>query len=113
MLFSILYFLELIGDELKLISHHLIYDFPHSRFKVIAEMAESVKQQFDLYYEMFYKFDKEKVRKMSEIDKKRYFGVDELYRKTKENEVKEIFHHLRIITRYLNSLTELRIEMEF
>ena len=50
---------------------------------------------------------------MSELDKSRYFSVEEVYKKVKKDEEKEIFHHLRIITRYINALTELRIEMEF
>ena len=113
LLFSTLYFLELIGDEFKNISHHLIYDFQKDNYKNIKDVTESIKQQFDLFYEIFYKFNKEKVIQMSELDKGRYFNVEEVYKKVKKDEEKEIFHHLRIITRYINALTELRIEMEF
>lgn len=113
LLSSTLFFLELIGDEYKNISHHLLYDFKNSDFKNIIDIAESVKEQIELFYSMFYKFDKEKVIKISEIDKKRYFNVVEKYKKTKTPQEKEIFHHLRIITRYINTLTELRIQMEF
>ena len=60
---------------------------------------------------MYYKFDKEKVIKISELDKKRYFSLSS--KKIKKEEAREIFHHLRIIAIYLNALTELRIEMEF
>ncbi len=49
---------------------------------------------------------------MSDVDKEIYFKVPLLYKKAKEHE-KEIFHHLRTIHRYLNSLVELRIEMEY
>ena len=113
LLFSTIYFLELIGDEFKSISHHLIYDFPKESYKNIRDVTESIKEQFDLFYEIFYKFDKNKIIKMSELDKGRYFNVDDVYKKVKKDEEKEIFHHLRIITRYINALTELRIEMEF
>ncbi len=113
LLFSTLYFLELIGDEFKVISHHLIYDFPKDSYKNIRDVTESIKEQFDLFYEIFYKFDKTKIIKMSELDKGRYFNADDVYKKIKKDEEKEIFHHLRIITRYINALTELRIEMEF
>ena len=113
LLFSILFFLELIGDEYKNISHHLLHDFKNAEFKNIIDIAESVREQLELFYSVFYKFDKEKIMKISEIDKKRYFNVKEKYKSTRTSEEKEIFHHLRIITRYINTLTELRIQMEF
>lgn len=112
--FSILYFLELTGDEFKNIAHHLVYDFSDKTdFKNIKHIADSVKEQLDLYYDLFYKFDREKINRISEIDAKRYFDVLNVYKRTKMDGEKEIFHHLRIITRYINSLLELRIEMEF
>jgi len=72
-----------------------------------------LKEQLDLYYDLFYKFSNEKIIKISDIDKKRYFDVKNVYKKAKSDEEKEIFHHLRVITRYINALSELRIEMEF
>lgn len=113
-LFSMLFLLELIGDEYKNISHHLLHDFSDkTSFKNIRGIAESVKEQLDLFYDLFYKFDKDKVIRISDIDKKRYFDVLNVYKRAKGDDEKEIFHHLRIITRYINSLLELRIEMEF
>jgi len=112
LLFSTLYILELIGDEFKNISNHLIHDTPKAKLRNILELAKSVKEQMDVYYDLFYKFDKSKIRKMSEIDKATYFMVSDMYKKATEAE-KEIYHHLRIINRYLNALLELRIEMEF
>ena len=113
LLFSTLYFLELIGDEFKNISHHLIYDYKKENYKNIYEIIESIKQQFDLFYEVFYKFDKNKITQMSELDKERYFNVNKVDKKVKKDCEKEIFHHLRVIAKYINSLTELRIGMEF
>ncbi|OGJ17640.1 hypothetical protein A3K73_03580 [Candidatus Pacearchaeota archaeon RBG_13_36_9] len=112
LLFSTLYILELIGDEFKNISTHLIYDTPKTRLKNILELAVSIKEQLDVYYDLFYKFDKTKINKISEIDRSTYFKVPEMYKKASEAE-KEIYHHLRIIGRYLNALLELRIEMEY
>ncbi|MFW5847235.1 MAG: AbrB/MazE/SpoVT family DNA-binding domain-containing protein [Nanoarchaeota archaeon] len=113
-LFSILYLLELVGDEFKNISHHLLYDFSHKfNFKNIQPIADSVKEQLNFIYEIYYKFDFKKIKKISEMDKTRYFNVKKMYDKTKTKEEKEVFHHLRIITRYINALTELIIEKEF
>ncbi len=113
LLFSTLFFLELLGDEFKNISHHLIYDFSKIDYKNIEAIAESIKKQLSLFYQIFYKFDKNKINEASELDKERYFNVNNVFKKIKKDEEKEIFHHLRIIARYLNTLTELRIEMEF
>jgi len=113
LLFSTLYFLELIGDEFKNISHHLLYDFPKTDFKNLEETADSIREQLALYYSLFYKFDKEKVIEISALDSQRYFNVKKVYKKTKTTEEKEIFHHLRVIAKYMIALIEIRIEMEF
>ena len=81
--------------------------------KEILPTARSLCEQFNIFYPLFYKYDVEKISKMSKIDEERYMHVNEIYHKTKEEGVKEIFHHLRFIAKYLNSLTELRVEMEF
>lgn len=112
LLFSILYFLELIGDEFKNISVHIINDFPNTKLSNIKSLAMYVKEQIEAYYDLFYKFNTEKIKKISEIDQKIYFSFREIYKKASEEE-KEIFHHLRIIGRYINALNELKIEMEF
>ncbi|MBS3141353.1 phosphate uptake regulator PhoU [Candidatus Woesearchaeota archaeon] len=113
LLFTTLYLMELMGDEFKNISHHLIHDFKNAEFKNIQGIAESIKEQILDFYSLFYTFDKEKIRKISEIDQERYFNVIKVYKKTEKKEEKEIFHHLRIIARYINALLELRIELEF
>ncbi len=113
LLFSTLYLLELVGDDFKNISHHLIHDFSKTDFKNISEIASSIKRQIDLYYDLYYKFDAEKIKELSSIDKERYFDILRMYKKSKTEEEKEIFHHFRVITRYLNALMELRIEMEY
>jgi phosphate uptake regulator len=112
LLFSTLYLMELVGDEFKHISQHMVYDTPKSKLKNIQELAKAVKEQMDVYYDLFYKFDKAKINKISEIDSKIYMKIMDIYKKASENE-KEIYHHLRMINRYMNALLELRIEIEF
>ena len=110
--FSTLYLIELLGDEFKNIATHLICDFPKAKLNNIKKLAESVKEQIDTYYGLFYIFDKNKINKLSQIDKEIYLQVPSLYKKASEEE-KEVFHHLRMISRYINALMELRIEMEY
>lgn len=112
LLFSTLYLIELTGDEFKNIAKHLTYDMSDSKLDNLKEMAELLTEQINLYYELFYKFDKEKVIHLSEIDKKMYNLFNPFYKKANEDE-KEIFTHLRRISRYINALYELRIEMEY
>lgn len=113
LLFSTLAILELIGDEFKNISHHLIQYSKKVKFSHIHMIVEGVKKQLDLFFEIFYNFDKKKLLQISEIDKEIYANVSTIYKKTKSDDEKEIFHHLRMITRYMNTLTELRIQLEF
>jgi len=113
LLFATLYILELIGDEFKNISNHIVHDFPKTKLGAIKELAEAIKEQLDVYYDLFYKFDKSKINKMSEIDKKVYFKVlPDMYKKANDKE-REIYHHLRMMSKYINALLELRIEMEY
>jgi len=112
LLFSTLYLIEMAGDEFKNISIHLTNDFHESRFENIRKMIEYIKEQIGNYYDLFYKFDEEKVKRISELDQKIYLEVPIMYKKANEEE-KEVFHHLRMISRYINSLMELRIEMEY
>jgi phosphate uptake regulator len=109
--FSTLYLLELAGDEFKNISHHMTQEFKKVDFKEILDIMASIRMQYDLYYSLFYKFEKEKTIQISELDKSRYFSVSA--KKLKREETIEIFHHLRMIAKYVKALSELRIEMEF
>lgn len=112
LLFSTLYLLELIGDEFKNISHHFLYDFPNSKLSNMEKVGEEIKEMLDEFYNLFYKFDEKKINRISEIDQKIHFNIADFYKKASQDEA-EVFHHLRIIPRYVNALVELRIEMEY
>jgi phosphate uptake regulator len=112
LLFSTLYLLEMAADEFKNIALHLTHDFSEYKFDNIKKLVEFIKEQIGNYYDLFYKFDEEKVKKISELDQRTYLEVPIMYKKANEDE-KEVFHHLRMIERYINSLMELRIEMEY
>ncbi len=113
LLFATLYLLEMIGDEFKNISNHIVRDFPKSKLSNIKELAKTIKEQMEVYCDLFYKFNKFKINKISDLDKQLSFKVlPIIYNKSTDKE-KEIYHHLRIISKYINALLELRIEMEF
>jgi phosphate uptake regulator len=114
LLFSTLYIIELMGDEFKNISLHLSADAPAAAdYKGILELSKIKKEQIDLFYEIFYKFDFDKLKRISDMDFEEYLSVKSLYKKVKSDDGREIVHHLRMISKYINALTELRIEMEF
>jgi len=113
LLFSTLYLLELIGDEFKNISQHIVYEHMIMNISNMEDMAKSIKDEIDTLYDLFYKFDKSKINQLSAIDKEMYLGTTKTYKKSKTEEEKEILHHLRMISRLINSILELRIEMEF
>ena len=110
--FATLYLLELLGDEYKNISVHLAKDFPGCKFNTIKDFTISTKKMWDLYYELYYKFDTAKIKQISDIDKDVYYHVSKVYSKASPHE-REVLHHLRMIGTYINALIELRIEMEF
>ena len=96
--------MEMMGDEFKNIAIHLTQDFPEGNFQNIKPLAKFIKEQIDAYYEVYYKFDKEKIKLISQVDQKTYVDVPKLYKKANEEE-KEVFHHLRMIGRYTDLKT--------
>lgn len=109
-MFSTLFLLELLGDEFKYIANHLA----NSRKKVdeLLDFTEAVKQNFESYYHIFYKFDKDQVIKFGEQDFKIYnehFGMKESTNK----DINSIRRHFMQISKFIFCLMELRIEMEY
>src|SRR3989344_4000379 len=69
-MFSTLFLLELLGDEFKYIGTHLA-----ASKKNIAEIlpfAKRVKEHFEMYYHLFYKFERTAAIKFGENDFKIY-----------------------------------------
>ena len=109
-MFSTLFLLELLSDEFKYIGRHLA----RSKKKVdeIASFAEIVKKHFEMYYTLFYKFDRELAIKFGNNDFKIYndhFNWKESLNKDSNS----IRGHLMQISKFVFCLVELRIEMEY
>lgn len=109
-MYSILFLLELIGDEFKKISIHLI-----DAKKVTKKTEDLFKvqyQQLRRFYTLFYSFGKEKCLEIYEEDVLGHNYNLELF-DSLNNDEKEILHHLKKIGIYIISLAELRIDMEY
>jgi len=119
LMFAILYLLEMLADEYKSISNHILIDMKDKALGNILPFAELTTGEFNTFYDLFYKFDKKKIVEISDRDREIYSYLPKLYKKNpnKRSQLRddelEIFNHFRRISKYINSLIELRIEMEF
>jgi phosphate uptake regulator len=117
LMFSTLYLLEMLGDELKTIAHHLLEDIKDKKMNNLYEIAEMTLQQIRNYYDIFYNFNKSKVIEMSKQDMEIHFYLPKLYKKGTKKRLSddelEIINHFRRITNIINALIELRVEMDF
>jgi phosphate uptake regulator len=109
-LFATLFILELLSDEFKYIGTHL------SRTKKgvteVLSFAQAVKEHFDMYYKLFYKFDKESVIKFGENDF-RIYNEHFKWKDSENPELRSIKRHFMQLSKFIFVLTELRIEMEY
>lgn len=116
-MFSTLYLLEMLGDELKTISHHLMNDMKGRKLNSLIDISEMTLDQIRKFYDIFYNFDKAKVIEMSKQDMDIHFYLPKLYKKGASkrlsDEELEIINHFRRISKIVNALIELRIEMDF
>ena len=109
-MFSTLFLLELLGDEFKYIGNHLAKT--QKKVDEVLDFTEKVKDHFEMYYKLFYKFDREGVIKFGEHDFKIYNDHFK-WKDTKNKDIKSIRGHLMQISKFVFCLMELRIEMEF
>jgi len=109
-MFSTLYILELLGDEFKYIGTHLAKS--KSKLDEILPFADIVKEHFEMYYHLFYKFNREKVIQFGENDF-RIYNDHFKWKESKNKDTQSIRSHLMQISKFIFVLMELRIEMEF
>lgn len=107
---SIIFLLELIGDEYKRLSIHLLE--AKNLTKDTKDFTNKINKQLRNFYDLFYSFSKEKVINIYNFDKE----LASIYKKIAPKSPvidSEVLHHLKKIARFVISLTELRIDMEF
>jgi len=109
-MFSTLFLLELLGDEFKYIGTHLATT--KKKIDEVLPFAQIVKEHFQMYYKLFYSFDRETAIKFGKND----FKIYNDYFKSKEsknNDAQSIRRHFMQISKFLLCLVELRVEMDF
>ena len=109
-MFSTLFLLELLGDEFKYIGNHLAKT--KKKVNEALPFAQIVKNHFENYYHIFYKFDKKKVIEFGENDFKIYNDHFN-WKESSNRDVQSITRHFMQISKFTFCLMELRIEMEF
>jgi phosphate uptake regulator len=113
-MYTLIFSLELLGDEFKKMSLHLL-DLEKNKkniTKTIAKYSIEVQEQLRMYYALFYTFTPQKTKELYDQDKK----LENLYQEALKDAPKkqiEIVHHLHKIALFIRSLTELRIDMRY
>ena len=115
LLFSVLYLLELLGDEFKNLSGHLLRNMHKSPSKEIIELAEKSLKQVNDFYNLYYNFSRENLIAISDDNLIIRLHKENRAKKGEKLSVEEyqIMSHLARVGRYVKALIELRIEMEF
>ena len=110
LLFSTLFILELLGDEFKYMGKHLA--LAKKNISDTLSLAKMVYENFNLYYKLFYKFDRETAVQFGKNDRLVY-GKHFKIKNRLSGESRSIAKHLMMTSKFILGLTELRIEMEF
>ena len=110
-MYTIIFTLELIGDEMKSISNHII-DAKKITPKIegpFKNMCEKLRK----FYGLFYTFDREACKQIYWINNKGQHSYSVETFNSLNNDEKEILHHIKKINMHISSLTGLRIDMEY
>lgn len=110
-MYSTIFLLELIGDELKKIGLHL-QERKKINQKLMIELFDVQMRQLNLFYETFYNFDKKKLVQIYDEDRKGTLLIEKHYKRLNDYE-KELLHHFKKIGIHVLNLAELRIDMAF
>ena len=78
----------------------------------ILQFAEKVRVHFEMYYNLFYKFDRELAMKFGENDYQIYHEHFK-WKDAKNRDANSIRRHFMQISKFIFVLLELRIEIEY
>ncbi|RLI99916.1 MAG: hypothetical protein DRP03_02120 [Candidatus Aenigmatarchaeota archaeon] len=108
---SIIFFIELIGDEFKMLAKHMI-NTKEKPSKGMRAIFRAYKEQIERFIDLFYKFSQEKTKNIYEQDAKITALINKHYSSLTKREL-EWLYHLKKIGSHINTLTELVIDMQF
>ncbi|MBS3056589.1 MAG: AbrB/MazE/SpoVT family DNA-binding domain-containing protein [Candidatus Aenigmarchaeota archaeon] len=109
-MFTVVFLLEMMGDELKKIGLHLLEN-KKINTKFMIELFDVQMKQINRFYKLFYNFNKEHVLEIYDEDKKGSELIAKYYKRL-NNDEKELLHHFKKIGTFVLNLTELKIDME-
>jgi len=109
-MFSIVFVLEMVGDELKKMGLHILESKKLDK-KLITKLFDVQMKQLNRFYKLFYNFDKELVLEIYDEDKKGSELIEKCYKKLSDDE-KELLHHFKKVGIFVLNLTELKIDMQ-
>jgi hypothetical protein len=103
----LIFLLELVGDEFKNLAIQLRKkDLKELNSKKIIEFLNEINEQLKIFYELYYKFDKEKLKQLGELNK----GFLDRESVKKNGSMKEdVLVTLGAINRYIDVLSEILI----
>jgi len=110
-IFSTLYLLELLADEFKHISDYLLSKKKVLNRETILKFSKVMYEQFQLYEKLYNNFNHDLVIQIYITSMDQLKNHPKLLKQ--KNQETEVFYHLRKISEYIYSLTELRLEMEY
>ena len=109
-IYALIFMLEMIGDEYKRLGLHLLKVKKIS--KTLLTFFEHTHKMIELYYELYYNYSKEKANYIYELDKEDA-KLFEKISSTLNREESELMHHIKKIDRFIISLIELKIDLEY
>lgn len=108
LIFTLIYLLEMVGDEFK---HFAIQLKKKNAKKLnstkITESLNSINDQLKIFYELYYKYDKEKIKQLFDLNKKFIEDGDKNNRRINYKEDIEVT--IEAINRYIYALSEVLI----
>jgi|APSaa5957512622_1039677.scaffolds.fasta_scaffold58096_2 phosphate uptake regulator len=110
--FTTLYILEMLADEFKNISNYLLGKGKITDKKAMLKFCKIIYKQYELYKSLVDKFDADLIKEIYNTSFNLFQDSPDIYSKKRNGDL-EVFYHLRKISEYIYSLTELRLEEEF
>ena len=109
-IYSIIFIIELIGDDYKKLGVHMLEMKKIS--KSMTDFIIQIDKMLRTYYELYYNFSNEKAKQLYDTEQKATILYEKL-KITADKEEVELLHHLKKISRFIVSLIELRMDLEY